>query len=368
MEKIFNITYAILAASWDLYLDVAIFMLFGFLVAGLLYVFFKADQIKRHLGTGKIKPVFLSALFGIPLPLCSCGVVPVAAGLKKQGANSGAALSFMIATPESGVDSIAVSWAMLDPIMTIIRPVAGFITAVSTGIAQNFFGKETPDKSTEALIKEPGGCGCAADTCAVVEENPKLPSLWQRLKKGLTYAFGELLGDIARPFVIGMLIAGAITLIFPDDLTALANEHSFLSMLVMLGAGIPMYVCATSSTPIAAALILKGLNPGAALVFLLAGPATNAATINIVKNIFNTRALMIYLAMIAICSLAIGFFVDWIYAFLHLSPTALVGQASEVIPHALQLTGAVVLTILLGINGIVRLKRMVQTRRQVHAL
>ncbi len=189
----------------------------------------------------------------------------------------------------------------------------------------------------------------------------------QRLKKGVTYAFGELLSDIARPFVIGMLIAGAITFFFPEDLTAWANEHTFLSMLVMLGAGIPMYVCATSSTPIAAALILKGLNPGAALVFLLAGPATNAATINIVKNIFNTRALEIYLSMIAVCSLAMGFFVDWIYAFMHLSPTVLVGQASEVIPHVLQLTGAVVLTILLGINGIVALRRMIQTHDQVHA-
>lgn len=146
----------ILAESWHLYLDVAIYMLFGFFIAGLLYVFFKADQIKRYLGTGRIKPVFLSAIFGIPIPLCSCGVVPVATSLKKQGANSGAALSFMIATPESGVDSIAVSWAMLDPIMTVIRPVAGFVTAVSTGIAQNFFGTETPAKPA-ALAAPPGG-------------------------------------------------------------------------------------------------------------------------------------------------------------------------------------------------------------------
>lgn len=135
----------ILTASWHLYLDVAVYMLFGFFVAGLLHVFFKPDRIRQYLGTGKVKPVFLSALFGIPIPLCSCGVVPVATSLKKQGANSGAALSFMISTPESGVDSIAVSYAMLDPLMTVIRPVAGFITALSTGIAQNFLGKETPD-------------------------------------------------------------------------------------------------------------------------------------------------------------------------------------------------------------------------------
>ncbi len=137
-----NIVYKVLNSSWDIYLDVAAYMLFGFLIAGIIYVFFKADKIRKYLGTGKIKPVILSALFGIPIPLCSCGVVPVAAGLKKQGANSGAALAFMIATPESGVDSIAVSWAILDPIMTVIRPVAGFITAIATGIIQNFFGIE----------------------------------------------------------------------------------------------------------------------------------------------------------------------------------------------------------------------------------
>ncbi len=148
-----TIVFEILKASWNLYLDVAIYMLFGFLIAGILYVFFKADKIKQYLGQGKIKSVFLSALFGIPIPLCSCGVVPVAMGLKKQGANSGAALSFMIATPESGVDSIAVSYAMLDPIMTVIRPVAGFITAVCTGITQNFFGSE---HASEPIQTQPG--------------------------------------------------------------------------------------------------------------------------------------------------------------------------------------------------------------------
>ncbi len=151
-----NVIYEILTESWLIYMDVALYMLFGFFVAGILYVFFKADKIKKYLGTGKIKPVILSALFGIPIPLCSCGVVPVATGLKKQGANSGAALSFMIATPESGVDSIAISYAMLDPIMTVIRPVAGFFTAISTGIAQNYFGSEETSKAKD-VQKAKGG-------------------------------------------------------------------------------------------------------------------------------------------------------------------------------------------------------------------
>jgi uncharacterized membrane protein YraQ (UPF0718 family) len=174
---------------------------------------------------------------------------------------------------------------------------------------------------------------------------------------GVKYAYGELLTDIATPFIIGIFIAGIITFFFPDDLTVWANDHQFLSMLVMLAAGIPMYVCATSSTPIAAALILKGLNPGAALVFLLAGPATNAATIAIVKNIFNTRALVIYLSMIAICSLAMGTFVDWLYGFLGIEAQVVVGQASELIPHQIQLAGALILTVLILYNYLINFKQ-----------
>ena len=156
--------------------------------------------------------------------------------------------------------------------------------------------------------------------------------------------------DIAKPFMIGILIAGAITFFFPEDLTIWANEHRFLSMLIMLVAGIPMYVCATSSTPIAAALILKGLNPGAALVFLLAGPATNAATINLVKNIFNTRALIIYLSMISVASLLMGFLVDAIYGLMNIQASAIVGQAAEIFPESVQLISAAILTGLIIFN------------------
>lgn len=356
------VIYEILKESWHIYLDVAIYMLFGFFIAGVLYVFFKTDKIKQTLGTGKIKPVILSALFGIPIPLCSCGVVPVATSLKKQGANNGAALSFMIATPESGVDSIAISWAMLDPIMTIIRPVAGFITAISTGIVQNFLGTEdTPNKPD--MKKEPGGCNCATNSCTVTPQKNEILSV--RLMNGLKYAYGELLTDIAKPFIIGIFIAGIITFFFPEDLMLWANNHKFLSMLIMLITGIPMYVCATSSTPIAAALILKGLNPGAALVFLLAGPATNAATITIVKNIFNTRALVIYLSMISLCSLAMGFWVDFVYDISGVQASAVVGQASELFPESIQLIAAAILTGLILFNMISNFR---QPTKQAHSL
>jgi len=180
------------------------------------------------------------------------------------------------------------------------------------------------------------------------------------LIKGLKYAYGELLTDIAKPFIIGIFIAGIITFFFPDDLTVWANDHRLLSMLVMLIAGIPMYVCATSSTPIAAALILKGLNPGAALVFLLAGPATNAATMNIVKNIFSNRALVIYLSVISIVSLAMGLLLDLIYDVLDVQASAVVGQASELFPESVQLIAAAVLTGLIVFNIILRFRQPVE--------
>lgn len=166
----------------------------------------------------------------------------------------------------------------------------------------------------------------------------------------MKYAFGELLSDIQKPFVIGIVIAGIITFFFPEDLGQWSGDHPFLSMLVMLTAGIPMYVCATASTPIAAALILKGLNPGAALVFLLAGPATNAATMGVVKNLFSTRALIIYLFMIAVCSLTMGFLLDQIYGVLKIEAGAVVGQAAEMIPHWIEVASAGILGLLMLAN------------------
>lgn len=166
----------------------------------------------------------------------------------------------------------------------------------------------------------------------------------------MNYAFGELVSDIAKPFVVGILIAGVITFFFPEDLTIWANDHPFVSMLIMLAAGIPMYVCATASTPIAAALILKGLNPGAALVFLLAGPATNAATINLVRTIFNTRTVVIYLTMIAVTSLAMGVCVDAVYDLMGIRASAVVGQAAEIVPAWIQMPAAAVLAGLMGYN------------------
>ncbi len=173
----------------------------------------------------------------------------------------------------------------------------------------------------------------------------------------MQYAFGDLLADITRPFIIGVFIAGAITCLLPADLGVWAGKNPFLSMILMLTAGIPMYVCATSSTPIAAALILKGLNPGAALVFLLAGPATNAATMTIIKTLFNTRALVIYLGTITVCSLAMGFMLDRLYVLAGISAGAVVGQATDILPAPVQWLSAMILTLLIFRNYLAAIRR-----------
>jgi len=324
-------------------------MLFGLFCAGLIYAYSKTELIGRYLGKGKVRPVFLSALIGIPIPLCSCGVVPAAAGLKKRGANNGATLSFLISTPETGVDSIPLTYALMDPLMTIIRPVAAFISAVMAGLAENFTGKE--NLSGKMQLNETQGT-CCNKPSSLSGGKPGFIKL-SKIYSGMKYAFIELLGDIGKWFVIGLLIAGLISYLMPENMIETYLGNNFLAMLVMLITGIPMYVCATSSTPIAAALVLKGLNPGAALVFLLAGPATNIASLSMVYKMLGKKALSIYIFSISACSLLFGFLTDFLYKSLNISAKASIGKTAELIPVQAEVAAAVILTILL-VNAIVR--------------
>jgi uncharacterized membrane protein YraQ (UPF0718 family) len=348
MGTIMTAIINILASSWDMFLDSSIYMLFGLFCAGFIYAYSKTETIGRYLGKGKVRPVFLSAFIGIPIPLCSCGVVPAAAGLKKQGANNGATLSFLISTPETGVDSIPLTYALMDPLMTIMRPVAAFVSAVTAGLAENFIGKqEAPNELPP--VSEKGAC---CKTSSFTKQNPGFIKS-TKLYGGLKYAFIDLLGDIGKWFIAGLLIAGLISYLIPENMIESYLGNNFLAMLVMLITGIPMYVCATSSTPIAAALVLKGLNPGAALVFLLAGPATNIASLSMVYKMLGKKALLIYLFSISGCAIIFGFLTDFLYKGLDISAKASIGKTAELIPVQVEITAAIILTILL-VNAIVR--------------
>jgi uncharacterized protein len=330
-----NLVAQIFMASWKLLQEASLYVVFGLLVSGLLKVFLDPGLVARHLGRGRFASVFKAAILGIPIPLCSCGVLPAALSLKKQGANNGATTAFMIATPESGVDSIAITYALLDPIMTVARPVAAFLTAAIAGISENLLGYRKPSRT------EPADLGCPVDGCCDgIDCPPEIHknhhTLFEKIVAGVRFAFTDFWGDLAGWFLVGILLAGAITTLMPDDIFSRYLGSGWPAMVLMLVVGIPLYICATASTPIAAALILKGVSPGAALVFLLAGPATNIASLTVLVGILGKRAAALYVTAIAVCAVCFGLLLDKVYAYLGISAVALAGQASEVVPLWLQ--------------------------------
>jgi uncharacterized membrane protein YraQ (UPF0718 family) len=302
--------------TWHIFTDAAPYVIFGFLAAGLIKAVLPEEAVAKHLGGRSTSAVLKASLLGIPLPLCSCGVIPAAISLRKQGAGRGASAAFLVSTPESGVDSIAITWALLDPVMTIVRPIAAFITGTLTGILINLLPEEKTALITEQNGAEQKEKGCH-DACCQTEVPAKAP-FTKRLADGVRYAFGELLKDIGGWLLLGVLIAGMVTTLIPDGFFALLFEHQTASLLLMLLVSIPLYMCASASTPIAAALVLKGLSPGAALVFLLAGPATNAATLTVVARFWGRQATVVYLSVISVCSLVLGWLVNEFYAWAEL--------------------------------------------------
>ncbi len=340
------IIVSVLQESWHLLLEASVYILFGMLVGGLLKVFLSPSFVADHLGQGKFSSVIKAALFGIPIPLCSCGVLPAAASLKKQGANNGATTAFLISTPESGVDSMAITYALLDPIMTVARPVSAFLTAVAAGITENLLQTQK-EKDWERVIDR----SCPIDNCCdgnecPPEEHARHHTYSEKLWAGLKFAVDDLWGDLAGWFFAGLLFAGIIAVLIPQELMVQYLGGGLHSMLIMLLVGIPMYICATASTPVAAALILKGVSPGAALVFLLVGPATNVTSLSVLFGLLGKRATAIYLLMLSLFAVLSGLALDMIYNGFGISASAIAGQAGEVIPNWLQFVGALIVILL----------------------
>ena len=337
--------FQVMAASWHLLMEASVYVLFGMIAAGLLRVFLSPDSVAKHLGRGRFTSVFKAAFLGIPVPLCSCGVLPAAVSLKKQGANCGATTAFLIATPESGVDSIAITYALLGPMMAVLRPVAAFLTATAAGIAENLFDRKSQGAIPVVDLSCPvDGC-CDGKDCSP-EEHVRHHGFFQKIGFGLKYAFSEVWGDMAGWFLVGMLLAGIITVLIPARFFSAYLGSGIYSMLIMLLISTPLYICATASTPIAAAMILKGVSPGAALVFLLAGPATNITSLTVLSGVLGKRATVIYLCAIAISSIFFGLVVDRIYQLPGISLSATVIQGSEMVPQWIQFAGAALLLLL----------------------
>ncbi len=328
MESVITIITGLIEEILHILNESSPWVLLGFTVAALVKAFVPDDLVTKHLGSDGMMSVFKAALFGVPIPLCSCGVVPAAMGLRKQGASRGATTSFLISTPETGVDSIAITWALMDPLMTVFRPVAAFLTALAAGFIENLSSKKSNSNHEPEPEPENDNC-CANENCATKSSSEQKPSFNIRLKDSFEYAFGDLLADIGKWLLVGIVLAGIISYLIPDDFFQNNLGSGIVPMLIMLAIGLPLYVCASSSTPVAAALVLKGLSPGAALVFLLVGPATNAATMTVVAKLMGRRSLVIYLITIAVFALGLGIALDFLYGALGVSLIPRIGEAGE---------------------------------------
>lgn len=275
--------------------EMAPYLLLGFLFAGILHAFVPRRLYARcFAGTG-FRSVALAALFGVPLPLCSCGVIPTAMSMRRQGASRAATVSFLISTPQTGVDSIFATGALLGLPFALLRPVVAFVTALFGGLL------------TGALVHETA----AMETSASTQELPK-NTFANRCRAAVRYGFVDMVQDIGRWLMIGLLLAGLITVLVPDDFFASFADRPIAGMLLVLILSVPMYVCATGSIPIAAALMLKGLSPGAALVLLMAGPATNMAAILVIGKVLGRKTLLLYLAAIVAGAVGFGLLIDYV--------------------------------------------------------
>ncbi|MBR5101630.1 MAG: SO_0444 family Cu/Zn efflux transporter [Muribaculaceae bacterium] len=284
------------------------YLLLGFLVAGILYVWVPSQIYSRYLsGTGP-RSVLTAAAFGIPLPLCSCGVLPTAVALRRSGASRAATTSFLIATPQTGVDSIAATYSMMGLPFAIVRPVAALFTALAGGLAVGRWEKR--QNHNDAPCADNDGDPCECDSC----NKPKShhDSFAARCLETLRYAFFEMIQNIGGWLVVGLVIATLITVLVPDDFFTTYATIPVVNMIVILLVAVPMYICATGSIPIAAALILKGLSPGCALVMLMAGPAVNVASALVVSKEFGKKPMLIYLASIIIGAVTFGLLIDYL--------------------------------------------------------
>lgn len=274
------------------------YLLLGFFIAGVLHAFVPSSIYSRYLSGTGLRPVAAAALFGIPLPLCSCGVLPTAVALRRSGASRAAATSFLIATPQTGVDSIAATWSMMGLPFAVLRPVAALVTALLGGLAVGRWER----KGALDAAKEKGNYRFS--------ETPK--GLWNKVVETFRYGFIDMIQHIAGWLVVGLVVATLITVLLPDGFFSAYARWPLLNMFIIVAVAVPMYICATGSIPIAAALMLKGMSPGCALVLLMAGPAANMASVLVINNSFGRKATVVYLASIILGAMGFGVLVDYL--------------------------------------------------------
>lgn len=322
MESTVQLTFfTLLNNIWLVFLDTAFWLLIGLLAAGFIKLFISEETMQRWVGGRGIGSILRAALFGAPLPLCSCGVLPAAIGLHRSGASKEATVSFLISTPETSIDSVAVTYALMGPVMAIVRPISALVNAVGTGllttlVAENSHPHEMKEtkvasccSSKQVKKVESSVSSCCAGGSSDQKEN-KSHDKPNKFFQVLSYAGAELLDDISTWLIIGIVLAGAMLTFIPPDWFAQWGS-GLAAMLVMLVVGVPMYICAVASTPVAAGLLVAGVSPGAVLVFLLVGPATNIASFALLKNELGFKVTAMYLTGLSALSLMMGLLLEW---------------------------------------------------------
>ncbi len=344
---------------WAILAQSGPFLLLGLALAGLLGVLVPQAAIVAHLGRNDFSAVGKAALLGAPIPLCSCSVLPTAAALRRAGASKGATSAFLISTPETGVDSIGITWALTNPVLTVARPLAAIATALASGLAVNLMVRRGWEEERPAEA-DSADCACQASEDACESEPAPTGGVARRAAR---YAFGTLMADLAPWLAVGLLLSALIAVFVPSDFFGTVVPDGAPAMGLMLLVGIPTYVCATASTPVAAALIAKGLEPGAALVFLLAGPATNLATIAVVRGLLGNRVAVVYLVSIAALALGAGALLAGLDRWFDLGASQVVAGAAGEAPGPLNAVGGGLLGLLIVAHLIAR-----RARRQASAL
>lgn len=308
------------------------YILLGFFLAGVMHAFVPNGLYQKFLGTKSFRSVLNAAILGVPIPLCSCGVIPTAMSLRKEGASKGAAVSFLIATPQTGIDSIIATYSLMGLPFALLRPIAALFTALFGGQMVNLTDN---DKNETAPSK--------TNACSSVKSSFK-----GKVIETFRYAYVEMIQDIGRWLIVGLVVAGLITVFVPESFFALFAGNSLLSMLLVLVFAIPMYLCATGSIPIAVALMMKGLSPGTALVLLMAGPAVNAASMLVVGKVLGKKTLIIYILSITLGAILFGLGIDYLLPPEWFSaPIARMAECSECGPSVFNIICTITLILLL---------------------
>lgn len=348
----------ILDNIWAVYLDTAFWLLLGLLAAGIVKAYIPEHAMQRWLGGRGLSAVGRAALFGAPLPLCSCGVLPAALSIRRNGASKEATISFLISTPETSIDSVAVTYALMGPLLAVYRPIAALVSAVVTGLMTALVEDEkvvpvapAPATTTTGCCGEqPAAASRCCSSAAPVEADSccastPVATTAPRWLRALRFAGAELIDDISRWMLVGILVAGIMLSFIPPGWLAQWGQ-GLPAMLVMLLVGVPLYICAVASTPIAAGLILAGVSPGTVLVFLLVGPATNIASLVLVRRELGNKVTVIYLLGISVVSVLMGLLLDWIIMRYQLAVSVTIGDVHGIVPSIISWICAVLLLLL----------------------